>query len=66
MRGAAAQERDGGRGKGLGELLEELGGMLGANGAGEQAEEEAGAATVRGVGRSPDGREVLPVAEAMV
>ena len=47
------------------ELLEELDDMLGANRPGNQAEEEAGSTTARGVGRSPERREMLPVAEAM-
>ncbi len=47
------------------ELLEELDDVLGANGPGNQAEEETGSATVRGVGRPSNRREVLPVAEAM-
>lgn len=47
-------------------LLEKLDDVLGANGPGNQAEEEASSATVRGVGRPSDRREVLPVAEAML
>ncbi len=66
VRGDAIPDHDDGPGQVLVELLEELDDMLGANGPGDQAEEEAGSATVRGVGRSPDRREVLPVAEAMV
>ncbi len=55
-----------GPGQVLVKLLEELDDVLGANGSGNQAEEEAGSATVRRVGRSSNRREVLPVAEAMV
>ena len=47
-------------------LPEELDDVLGANGSGNQTEEEAGSATVRGVGRPSHGRQVLPVTEAMV
>ncbi len=47
-------------------LLEELDDMLRANGSGNQAEEEAGAATVRAVGGPSHRRQVLPVAEAML
>ena len=47
-------------------LLEELDDMLRANGPGNQAQEEAGSAAVRGVGRTAHRRQVLPVAEAMV
>ena len=61
----AIPDHDDRPGQVLMELLEELDHVLGANGSGNQAEEEAGAATVRGVGRSSDRREVLPVAEAM-
>jgi len=61
----AIPDHDDGPGQVLVKLLEELDDVLGANGPGNQAEEEAGAATVRGVGRASDRREVLPVAEAM-
>jgi len=61
----AIPDHDDGPGQVLVKLLEELDDMLGANGPGNQAEEEAGSATVRGVGRSSNRREVLPVAEAM-
>ncbi len=62
----AIPDHDDGSGQVLVKLLEELDDVLGANGPGNQAEEEAGSATVRGVGRSSNRREVLPVAEAMV
>ena len=61
----AIPDHDDGPGQVLVKLLEELDDVLGANGPGNQAEEEAGSATVRGVGRSSNRREVLPVAEAM-
>jgi hypothetical protein len=61
----AIPDHDDGPGQVLVKLPEELDDVLGANGPGNQAEEEAGAATVRGVGRASDRREVLPVAEAM-
>ena len=54
-----------GPGQVLVKLLEKLDDVLGANGPGNQAEEETGSATVRGVGRSSNRREVLPMAEAM-
>ncbi len=61
----AIPDHDDGPGQVLVKLLEELDDVLGANSPGNQAEEEAGSATVRGVGRGSDRREVLPVAEAM-
>ncbi len=61
----AIPDHDDGPGQVLVKLLEELDDVLGANGPGNQAEEEAGSATVRGVGRPSNRREVLPVAEAM-
>ncbi len=61
----AIPDHDDGPAQVLVKLLEELDDVLGANGPGNQAEEEAGSATVRGVGCSTDRREVLPVAEAM-
>ena len=61
----AIPDHDDGSGQVLVKLLEELDDVLGANGPGDQAEEEAGSTTVRGVGRSSNRREVLPVAEAM-
>lgn len=61
----AIPDHDDGPRQVLVKLLEELDDVLGANGPGNQAEEEAGAATVRRVGRASDRREVLPVAEAM-
>ncbi len=61
----AIPDHEDGPGQVLVKLLEELDDVLGANGPGNQAEEEAGSATVRGVGRSSNRREVLPVAEAM-
>lgn len=61
----AIPDDDDGPAQVLVKLLEELDDVLGANGPGNQAEEEAGSATVRGVGRSSNRREVLPVAEAM-
>ena len=61
----AIPDHDDGPGQVLVKLLDELDDVLGANSPGNQAEEEAGSATVRGVGRSADRREVLPVAEAM-
>ncbi len=61
----AIPDHDDGSGQVLVKLLEKLDDVLGANGPGNQAEEEAGSATVRGVGRGSDRREVLPVAEAM-
>ncbi len=54
-----------GSGQVLAKLFEELDDVFGTNGPWNQAEEEAGSATVRGVGRSSNRREVLPVAEAM-
>jgi hypothetical protein len=61
----AVPDHDDRSGQVLVELLEELDDMFGANRAGNQPEEEAGSTAVRGVGRSPDRREMLPVAEAM-
>ncbi len=61
----AIPDHDDGSGQVLVKLLEELDDVLGANGPGNQAQEEAGSATVRGVGRSSNRREVLPMAEAM-
>ncbi len=61
----AIPDHDDGPGQVLVKLLQELDDVLGANGPGNQAEEEAGSATVRGVGRCSNRREVLPVAEAM-
>ncbi len=61
----AIPDHDDGPGQVLVKLLEELDDVLGANGPGNQAEEETGSATVRGVGRPSTRREVLPVAEAM-
>ena len=61
----AIPDHDDGPWQVLVKLLEELDDVLGANGPGNQAEEEAGAATVRRVGRSSNRREVLPMAEAM-
>lgn len=61
----AIPDHDDRPGQVLVKLLEELDDVLGANGPGNQTEEEAGSATVRGVGRGSDRREVLPVAEAM-
>jgi hypothetical protein len=61
----AIPDHDDGPGQVLVKLLEELDDVLGANGPGNQAEEEAGSATVRRVGRSSNRREVLPMAEAM-
>ena len=61
----AIPDYDDGPGQVLVELLEELDDVLGANGSGDQTEEEAGSTTVRGVGRSSNRREVLPVTEAM-
>ncbi len=66
VRGDAVPDHDDGPGQVLVKLLEELDDMLGANGPRNQAEKEAGSATARGVGRSSDRREMLPVAEAMV
>ena len=65
VRGDAIPDHEDGPGQMLVKLLEELDDVLGANGAGNQAEEETSSATVRGVGRGSDRREVLPVAEAM-
>ncbi len=65
MRVDAIPDHDDRSGQVLVKLLEELDHVLGANGPGNQAEEEAGSATVRGVGRCSNRREVLPVAEAM-
>ncbi len=61
----AIPDHDDRPGQVLVKLLEELDDVLGANGPGNQAEEEAGSATVRRVGRSSNRREVLPMAEAM-
>jgi hypothetical protein len=61
----AIPDDDDGSGQVPVKLLEELDDVLGANGPGDQAEEETGSTTVRGVGRSSNRREVLPVAEAM-
>ena len=61
----AIPDHDDGPGQVLVKLLEELDDVLGANGPADQAEEETGSTTVRGVGRSSNRREVLPVAEAM-
>ena len=49
----------------LAKLLEERDDVLGTDGTWNQTEEEAGSATVGGIGRSSDRRKVLPVAEAM-
>ncbi len=65
VRSDAIPDHDDRPGQVLVELLKELDDMLGANRPRNQAEEEAGSTTVRGVGRSPDRREMLPVAEAM-
>jgi hypothetical protein len=61
----AIPDHDDGSGQVLVKLLEELDDVLGANGPGNQTEEEAGSATVRRVGRPSNRREVLPMAEAM-
>ena len=61
----AIPDHDDGPGQVLVKLLEELDDVLGANGPGDQTEEEVGSTTVRRVGRSSNRREVLPVAEAM-
>ena len=61
----AIPDHDDGPGQVLVKLLEEMDDVLGANGPGNQAEEEAGSATVRGVGRSSNCRQVLPVTKAM-
>jgi hypothetical protein len=66
MRVDAIPDHEDGPGKVLVKLLEEPDDVLGTDGPGNQAEKEAGSATVRGVGRSSNRREVLPVAEAMV
>ena len=62
----AIPDHDDGPGQVLVKLLEELDDVLGANGPRNQAEKEAGSATVRGVGRCSHRREVLPVAKAMI
>jgi hypothetical protein len=64
--GDAVPDHDDGPGQVLVKLLEELDHVLRPDRPGNQPEKEAGSAAVRGVGRSPDRREVLPVAEAMV
>ncbi len=61
----AITDHDDGSGQVLVKVLEELDDVFGANGPWNEAEEEAGSATVRRVGRSSDRREVLPTAEAM-
>lgn len=61
----AILDHDDGSGQVLVKLFEEPDDVFGANGPWNQAEEEAGSTTVRGVGRSSNLREVLPVAEAM-
>ena len=61
----AIPDHDDRSGQVLVKLLEKLDDVLGANGSGNEAQEEAGAATVRGVGRPSNRREMLPVAEAM-
>ncbi len=65
VRVGAIPDHDDGPGQVLVKLLEERDDVLGANRPGNQAEEEAGSATVRGVARCADRREVLPVTEAM-
>ncbi len=65
VRGDAIPDYDDGSGQVLVKLLEELDDVFGTNGPWNQAEEEAGSATVRGVGRSSNRRQMLPVAEAM-
>ena len=66
VRGDAVPDHDDGPGQVLVKLLEELDHVLRPNRPGDQPEKETGSATVRGVGRSSDRREMLPVAEAMV
>ncbi len=66
VRGDAVPDRDDGPGQVLVKLLEELDHVLRPDRSGNQSEKESGSATVRGVGRSSNRREVLPVAEAMV
>jgi len=61
----AIPDHDDGPGQVLVKLLEELDHVLGADRPGNQPEKETGSATVRGVGRSSNRREVLPMAEAM-
>lgn len=62
----AIPDHDDGAGQVLVELFEELDDVLGANSSGNQAEEEAGSAAMRGVGGPSDRRQVFPVTEAMV
>lgn len=66
VRGDAVPDHDDGPGQVLVKLLEELNHVLRVDRPGDQPKKETGPATVRGVGRSPNRREVLPVAEAMV
>ena len=66
VRGDAVPDHDDGPGQVLVKLLEELDHVLRPDRPGNQPEKETGSATVRGVGRSSNLREVLPVAEAMV
>ena len=66
VRGDAVPDHDDGPGQVLVKLLEELDHVLRPDRPGDQPEKETGSATVRGVGRSSNRREVLPVAEAMV
>ena len=61
----AIPDHDDGSGQVLVKLLEKLDDVLGTNGSGDEAQEEAGAATVRGVGRPSNRREMLPMAEAV-
>ena len=61
----AVPDHDDGSAQVLVKLLEELDHVLRADRSGNQPEKEAGSTTVRGVGRSSNRREVLPMAEAM-
>jgi hypothetical protein len=66
VRGDAVPDHDDGPGQVLVKLLEELNHVFRADRPGNQPEKETGPVTARGVGRSSNRREVLPVAEAMV
>ena len=66
VRGDAVPDHDDGSGQVPVKLLEELDHVLGPDRPRNQPQKETGSATVRGVGRSSNRREVLPVAEAMV
>jgi hypothetical protein len=66
VRGDAVPDHDDGPGQVLVKLPEKLDHVLRTDRPGNQSKKETGPATLRGVGRSSNRGEVLPVAEAMV